>query len=145
MEPISTILATAIGYILKGAVSSKSGQKAKEEFLEGFWSWVRPLFIKDVPEIETDPNSPETERKVSQKLVELIEKDESFLNELLEKIDILKRAGIKEKNIVIGNIKGVKKIKIGDKTYSTDEVFDRKNIVQGNIEDADEFILGDGH
>ena len=43
------------------------------------------------------------------------------------------------------DIKRVKKIKIGDKEYSPDENFDRKNIVEGNIEDADEFILGDGH
>ena len=48
------------------------------------------------------------------------------------------------KNIVRMDLKRVKKIKIGDKSYSPDESFDRKNIV-GNVENADEFILGDGH
>jgi len=39
----------------------------------------------------------------------------------------------------------VKRIKIGDKNYAPDAPFDRKNIVEGNVEDAEEFILGDGH
>ncbi len=43
------------------------------------------------------------------------------------------------------DIKRVKKIIIGDREFSAPDNFDRKNIVEGNIEDADEFILGDGH
>jgi hypothetical protein len=39
----------------------------------------------------------------------------------------------------------VKKIKIGDKEFNANDTFDRKNIVEGDIADADEFILGDGH
>ena len=67
------------------------------------------------------------------------------LNELAKKVAELKEAGIKEKNIVRKNILRVKKIKIGDKEYNPAEQYDRKNIVEGNIEDADEFTLGDGH
>ena len=80
----------------------------------------------------------------SEKLLELIQ-NEDFFNELVKRVNELQKAGIKEKNIVRQDIKRVKKIKIGDKEYSPTDNFDRKNIVEGNIEDADEFILGDGH
>ncbi len=145
MDPISTILTAAAGYILKGASSSKTGQKAKEELLEGFWNWVGPWFVEDIPDIEKTADTEETEEKVSQKLLQLVEEDEEFFEELAKRVSALKMAKIKEKNIVRKDIKRVKKIKIGDKIYSSDESYTRKNIVEGNIEDADEFTLGDGH
>lgn len=145
MEPISTIITTALGYILKGAASSKTAANAKDEILGGFWAWIRPLFIKDIPDIENPKNIADTEKKTMEKLVQLIEQDESFFKELIEKLEPLKKSEIKEKNIVSQDIKRVKRIRIGDKEYSTNEVYTRKNIVEGNIEDADEFILGDGH
>ncbi len=144
MEPISTILTIALGYILKGAAQSKAAGQAKEELLGGFWNWIRPLFIKDVPEVEEKPDEEETETKTHEKLLELIQ-DEKFFNELAQKVAELQQAGIKEKNIVKQDIKRVKKIKIGDKEYNPEEQYDRKNIVEGNIEDADEFTLGDRH
>lgn len=145
MEPISAILGTALGYILKGAAASKTAGEAKEELLSGFWRWVRPLFVKDLPEIEQAPESESTEQKAAQKLLQLVEEDEAFFQELLKKVAELQKAGIREKNIVTSDIKRVKKIKIGDKVYDPNESYDRKNIVEGNVEDADEFILGDGH
>jgi len=144
MEPISAMLALAAGYILKGAAQSKAAGAAKEEMLGAFWQWVRPLFLEEVPEAETSPESPETEVKVQEKLLELVE-DEGFFNELVKRVNALQQAGIREKNIVRGDILRVKKIKIGDKTWSPDELFDRKNIVEGSVSDADEFTLGDGH
>jgi len=144
MEPISTFLVAALGYILKGAAQSKTAETAKEELLGKFWHWIRPSFIKDLPEMEETPEAPETETKVHAKLLELIQ-DEAFFNDLLKRIETLQNAGIKEKNLVKGDIKRVKKIKIGDKEYFPDEIFDRKNIVEGNVEDVEEFTLGDGH
>ena len=144
MEPISAFLLAALGYILKGAAQSKTAQTAKEELLGGFWQWIRPLFIKDVPHIEEHATTPETETKAHAKLLELIQ-DQQFFNELVNRVDDLQKAGVKAKNIVQGDIRRVRNIRIGDKTYSPDATFDRKNIVAGNVEDADEFILGDGH
>ena len=144
MEPISVFLTTALGYVLKAASQSNVVKTTKEELLGRFWQWIRPKFIKDAPEVEEAPEAPETEVKAQDKLMELVE-DEDFFNELVKRVNELQKAGIKEKNIVRKDIKRVKKIKIGDKEYSPDENFDRKNIVGGNIEDADEFILGDGH
>src|SRR5207249_2505833 len=114
MEPISTFLLTALGYILKGAAQSKTAATAKEELLGGFWHWIRPFFIKDLPETEEKPDDPETESKVHDKLLELIH-NEDFFNELVKRVHELQKAGIKEKNIVKKDIKRVKKIKIGDK------------------------------
>jgi len=144
MEPITVFLATAAGYILKSAAQSKAVDTAKEELLSRFWQWVRPYFIKDIPEIETAPEAATTEVKVQQTLLALIE-DEAFFNELVRRVTALQQAGIKEKNIVRQDIRRVKKIKIGDKTYAPHESFDKKNIVSGSVEDAEEFILGDGH
>ena len=146
MEPITitVFLATAAGYILKGAAQSKTAERAKEELLSHFWQWVRPYFIKEVPQVETEPEAPSTEAKVQETLLALVE-DEAFFNALVQRVTALQQAGIKEKNIVRQDIKRVKKIKIGDKSYAPDESFDRKNIVDGSVEDADEFTLGDGH
>ena len=95
MEPVSVFLATSLGYILKGAAQSKATQTAKDELLDGFWQWIRPLFIKDVPSIEDKPESLETKTKARNKLLELIQ-DESFCNELVKRIDNLQKSGIKE-------------------------------------------------
>ena len=144
MEPITVFLATAAGYILKSAAQSKAAETAKEELLGRFWQWARPWFIKDAPELETEPDSPAVESKVQQTLLALVE-DETFFNELARRVEELRQAGVKEKNIVRQDIRRVKKIKIGDKTYAPGEYFDHKNIVAGSVEDADEFTLGDGH
>jgi len=144
MEALVSFLTTALGYILKGAAQSKTGQSAKEELTKHFWGWARPYFIKDLPETEEKPEAPETETKAHEKLLELIQ-DEAFFKELLKRVKDLQKAGIKEKNIVKKDIKRVKRIKIGDKVYLPTDCYDRKNIVEGNVEDADELILGDGH
>jgi hypothetical protein len=144
MEPITTLLATAAGYILKGAAQSKTVDTVKEQVLGTFWRWVRPKFIKAVPEIEAKPDAPGTIAQTQEHLLELV-KDESFFLELQQQVATLKQAGIKEKNIVKKDIIGVGRIRIGDKTYAPGEFYDHKNIVEGNITDADEFTLGDGH
>lgn len=138
---ISTILKSAAGYILKGAAESKTANEAKESLLSGLWNWVEPYLLEDIP----DADSPEQEAKIQQKLIELSEKDPAFFDELAKRVAELKDAGIQEKNIVRQDIKNIKKIKIGDKEYNPHESYNRKNIVEGNVEGADEFILGDGH
>ncbi len=144
MEPISTFLTLALGYILKGAATSKTSETAKESLLGAFWQWVKPVFLVEVPDVEDKTDSEETEEKVKNKLMEKI-KDEEWFNELVKRVSELQKAGIKEKNIVRGNIINVKKIRIGDKEYTPNEVYTAKNIVEGNVENADEFTLGDGH
>ena len=144
MEPLSTFLTTALGYILNGAAQSKAATTAKEEVLGRFWQWIRPKFIRNLPQVEESPDAPKTETKAESVLLELI-KDETFFTELVKRVAELQKAGIKAKNIVHGDIRRVKKIKIGDQTYSPNDSVDLKNIVDGNVEDADEFVLGDGH
>lgn len=105
MEAISIFLSTALGYILKSASESKVANTAKEELLGGFWQWVRPLFIEDIPEIENKADNEEIVKKTEEKLLELI-KNEAFFNELAKRIDELQKAGVKEKkhNIVLDTI-----------------------------------------
>lgn len=146
MEPfiISTFLLHAVGYILKGAAQSKTAETVKESILSKFWGWVKPHLIENIPDIENEPDNPETETKIQEHLLELI-KNEVFFKELTEQIAILRHAGVKEKNIVKKDIERVKKVRIGDKEYSANEIYDRKNIIDGGISDVDEFVLGDGH
>lgn len=144
METIGAMVMASLGYILKAAAESKTAVAAKEQILGKFWEWIRPKFIKDVPGLEQAPDSPETEKQTFEALTVLL-KDEEFFTELTKRVNELRSAGITGKNIVYGNISGVKKIRIGDKEYNPNEQYSHKNIVNGNVENADEFTLGDGH
>ena len=144
MEPISTVLTSALGYIFKAVSQTKAAKTAENEMVGNFWKWIKPKVIKEVPELKTKPDEPATKTKTKKRLVELV-KDEDFFEKLSKHIGELKNAGIKEKNIVDADLKDVKTIIIGDKTYSPDEVYDRKNIFKGKVEGSDSFIIGDGH
>ncbi len=144
METLATFLATALGYILNGAANSKTAAAAKEEVLGRFWGWIRPRFIKELPEVETTAEAPETQAKAEATLLKLVQ-DKDFFEELVQRVVELQEAGLEAKNIVGRDIKRVRKIRIGDKEYSPNEQYRYKNIVKGNVEDADEFTLGDGH
>lgn len=50
----------------------------------------------------------------------------------------------KTRNIVSVDVKGKRKVKVGDNEIST-ESFDRKNVIEGNVEDVGKLIIGDGH
>ena len=111
METICTLLTQALGYILKGAVQSKTASVVKEELLGRFWNWIRPSLIKDLPEVENTPESPDTEKKVQDKLLKLVQ-NEDFFKGLAGQVATLQAAGIKTKNVVHGDIKRVKKLKL---------------------------------
>jgi len=144
MEPISMILSSALGFIFKAASETQLVKTAENDLLSKFWHWIKPHFAKEAPAIETSPNSPETLTETEKRLVELV-KNEDFFKELTAQVNELKKAGIKEKNIVKADLKNIKTIIIGDKTYSPDEHYDRKNIFEGKAEGVDTFIVGEGH
>lgn len=50
----------------------------------------------------------------------------------------------RHKNVVGGSLEGIQRVHIGDREYRLDEVYDRKNIVEGDVRDVGEFRLGDG-
>ena len=133
METISNIITLAAGYVLKAITESEAAKDIQKSLLQKFWQWIRPIFKSDRP----------TEEEIISAILERI-KDEEFFKELQEKVAELQKAGIHEKNIYTGNIRRVKKIRIGDREYNPDDTYDRKNIFNGDVEDADEFILGDG-
>ncbi|MBL7827455.1 MAG: hypothetical protein JNJ57_12535 [Saprospiraceae bacterium] len=143
MDPI-TILSAALGFLFQGAAQSKTAEKAKNELLDGFWQWIRPLFLEDVPEVAENPDAPEVQEQAGKKLLALAQ-DEQFFQELAQRVAKLQQAGVRQKNVVESDITRVKKIRIGDKEYNPNDRYDMKNIFKGNVSDADEFILGDGH
>lgn len=143
MEPVSTLLTSALGYIFKAVSQTKAAKTAENEVVGKFWKWIRPHVIDDVPELESSPGKAKTKVKAEKRLAELA-KNGDFLNELTKQIAALKKAGVKEKNIVEADLKNVKNIRIGDKTYTPDEAYDRKNVFKGKVEGSDSFIVGDG-
>jgi len=144
MEPISIIVSTTVGYVLKAISESKTAETAKEEVLGEFWKKIKPSFLKELPHLKKADADSDTASKIGAVLTERV-KDEQFLKKLVQELEVLKRAGIKEKNIVSGDLDNVKKVAIGDRTNSPYEQFERKNIVEGNITNVSEFTLGDGH
>lgn len=51
---------------------------------------------------------------------------------------------MKEKNIIKKDIKGETKVVVGDKD-NTDNNYERKNIIEGNVIDCDKLIIGYGY
>ncbi len=146
MEPvtISVILISALKYIFKAAGDTKLVKDAENSALSKFWGWIKPHIVKTVPEIESKPDDEETENKTKDRLLELV-KDEAFFKELVSQVEALKKAGVTEKNIVKADLKNIKVVRIGDRSYSGDDRYDRKNIFEGNAEGMDEFNVGDGY
>ena len=124
--------------VLTAFSSLKEPMQKTKELLD----WLLPQVKTQVPDVEI--NAKDREQELIDALLALME-SEQFANLLAEKIEAAQPEIIKEKNIVRKDIERVKKIRIGDKEYNPDDTYHRKNIVEGNISDADEFILGDGH
>jgi hypothetical protein len=148
MEPITTTaIATALGYILKASAESKAVGTAKEELLEGFWNWIRPLFLEDDPQLEKQleekPDDEAVQQQVLKKLTEAHEKSVELQTQLSAELQKLKSAGITEKNIV-GSITDVDEAHVGDTTNNPNESYDRKNIVD-EVKNVKKFRLGDGN
>lgn len=142
---MSDLLSKSLDYVLTSASKSKSIETAKEEVFSAFWAWVRPLFIYDVPEIETNGEDPATKQKAEDRLKALLQNEE-FKSEFLQRISELEQKVVTEKNIAEKGFDGVKKIRIGDTFVNPSErQYDRKNIVKGDVKNAEEFRLGDGN
>lgn len=136
MEPISAVLAAA---------ESKPRQEARDELVGAFWRWVRPLFLEDEAKaVEQAPESPASVQVVEARVLERMGQDAVFFEELARWVEELRRAGVCGKNVVGGSLERVQRIHIGDREYRPDEVYVRKNIVEGDVRDVGEFRLGDG-
>ena len=99
---LTTLAASAAGFILKAFGKSKIVEHAKQELVEtfdkevkGLWSWIKPIFQKKeeeklVSKVETAPLEEKTQAVLEWKLEELLEEDETFKAELEEKVEKLK-------------------------------------------------------
>lgn len=140
---MTDLLSKSLGYVLDSASKSKTIESAREEVFSAFWAWVRPLFIYDVPDIETNGDDPKTKQKAEDRLKTLLQ-NEDFKKEFIKKISELESKVVTEKNIAEKGFDGVKKIRIGDTVVNPNEQYNRKNIVKGDVKNVDEFRLGDG-
>lgn len=59
-------------------------------------------------------------------------------------IEFNQPSDLKEKNIVKKDIERVKEIHIGDEGNLSNETYNRKNVIEGNVRDAESLRLGDG-
>ncbi|MEM7102473.1 MAG: hypothetical protein AAF502_05010 [Bacteroidota bacterium] len=99
---LTTLAASAAGYILKAFGKSKIAEHAKKELVEtfdkevkGLWSWIKPIFQmkaeeKLVSKVESAPLEEKTLAVLEWKIEELLEEDDSFKSELEEKVEKLK-------------------------------------------------------
>lgn len=100
--------------------------------------WVFQDKLKELDHFYTAYKSiEELQLKFTQQLEKLVANGFIAFNEPVQETS--------EKNIVEKDIERVKKINIGDKESTNNQGFDKINIVKGNVRDADEFTLGDGH
>jgi hypothetical protein len=144
MEPITitAILTATLGYIFKAVGDTKLVKDAENSALTKFWSWIKPKVVPSVPEIEIHSDDEATINKTQDQLLKLI-RDEDFFEQLICHIDDLKKAGVTEKNIVKANLKNIRVVHIGDKTYTPNDTYARKNYFEGSAEGIDEFRVGD--
>jgi len=140
MEPIS-IVTSALGYIFKAVAQTKTAKTAENELVGGFWKWLRPHMIKDVPEIETKPGKAATHKKTKAKLEEL-SNNAQFMEELKQHIEELKKAGIREINIVEADLDNIDDVHIGNERTSPDGGYDRENVFKGKASNIKTFHVG---
>jgi nitrogenase subunit NifH len=137
------IISSALGYIFKAVSKNKTVVKAENELLTNFWQRQRPHFIKDVPEIESHPDAPETKAKAQKQMLKLVQ-DEKFYQSLAEQVKTIQASPLRIKNSFKGELDNVRVIKIGNKEYNPNESYDQMNIFEGKASNADSFTLGDG-
>jgi len=144
---------------------TKVGKYTEEEFETAFGQFKstnKPFIFTYFKDAEISTGSKNKDRQsllnFKKKLSELghfyttynnIDQLQLKFNQQLEKlvangfIEFNQPSDLKEKNVVKKDIERVKKINIGDKGKKSDQDYDRKNIVEGNVRDADTFRLGD--
>lgn len=142
-------LSVAVSYISTIFAENKKAKEFKDDFVGAFIAWIRPLFLKDDPELvealENNANDDKTKSHLETRLKDLL-KDSDFQNQLDEWMQRLSAEPIKERNIFTAgqDLSGVN-LRVGDKAVGNDD-YDRKNIVsiqKGNF--SGDIIIGDGH
>lgn len=141
-------LSVAVGYISKAFVESKKAKSFKDDFIDAFIEWIRPIFLKSDPKLvealEVDAEDTKTQGRLETRLEDLL-KEESFQKQLEE---WMKKPGgekLREKNTFTSVEMTGKSLRVGDK--ESDGVdYERKNIVSIKKGDFEEDItIGDGH
>lgn len=143
MEP-DLLLALAAGYAIKAFSETTISGLLKE-----FGSWLKKKVFqkKDLPQkLSHHPEDEDLQIALIAELKNALV-DQQFARELQEKVEQLQSAGIKEKNIVRGALKGIEgNVHIGDKNPPAGEDYDRKNIVEGQVKKLKgDFRLGDDY
>ena len=131
------LLSVATGYISAAFAENKKVKEFKDDFIEAFIDWIRPIFLKDDPKLvealEGNPEDGKTLGRLEARLEGLLE-DESFRKDLDTWIKKTDGTYPKEKNILIAEDLSGKNLNVGDK-QPNNEHYDRKNIV--NIKKGD--------
>ena len=85
IEPI-TLAAAAAGYILKALSKTEGAKTASKELSTAIWEWMRPIFLKEQPElveeVEQKPPTTETEKRLTQAIEQKAASDPQFLAQL---------------------------------------------------------------
>ena len=101
IEPI-TLAAAAAGYILKALSKTEGAKTASKELSTAIWEWMRPIFLKEQPElveeVEQKPPTTETEKRLTQAIEQKAASDPQFLAQLAHHLHDLHQNGIIQLN-----------------------------------------------
>ena len=86
------------GYILKALANSEGAKTAGKEFSLAIWNWLRPIFLKEEPElveeVEQNPSAPEVEARLSSAIAQKAAADPEFRARLARHLADLHHKGI---------------------------------------------------
>lgn len=96
---IPTLATAAAGYIVKSLTDSEGAKTAGKELSTALWQWVRPLFLKDAPDVvakvetATPADVPTAEKALAEALQAKAANDPAFAQTLQQHLNGIQNAG----------------------------------------------------
>lgn len=144
------MLESATKYILDLLTENEELKKFPKEFVNESVKWVKSWFLKPEDPKATakleDPNkSMEVKKDIIQDKLDDLKDNAQFQKELTERLAAFEQQRTRLKNVVSNadiDVKG--SVHIGDKSSSSGDNYDEKNVVKGGtIKAGGDFRLGD--
>ncbi len=145
------ILETAGAYVLGILMNNKEVKNFPKEFIDESVKWVKSWFLTPEDPVTTamlsNNDLPEAVKKsVVDAKLKTLESNADFMQQLEAKLQVYSTHKARIKNVLDNvDVKTKTDIHIGDKTVSSNDNYDEKNVVKGGkIETDGGFRLGDG-
>ncbi|RMG36994.1 MAG: hypothetical protein D6732_07495 [Methanobacteriota archaeon] len=95
---LAVLSQVAASFILKALGNSEGAKTARKELSTALWEWIKPLFLKEEPElvaeVEQGNTSSNTESRLAQAIEEKAATDQKFLLRLVHHLETLEEEGM---------------------------------------------------